>query len=155
MFAFRAILWYNALRIMNTTMKYTTMTTTNHESYQKPPIPECCLPDLKQGTQSKINHQFSAMNLFFLFFPQKAVHSFCEKMQNKPNLNISKNTLSASLEMTYLPLDTWYDGKNKPNSNPIQTHSKPIQTHFKPIFERNKPSSKTKNRMFCFFSKKR
>jgi hypothetical protein len=58
-------------------------------------------------------------------------------MQNKPNLNISIFMLTSFIINGYLPPDTWYGGKNKPNTNPIQTQykpiSKPIQTHSKPI----------------------
>jgi hypothetical protein len=61
------------------------------------------------------------------------------KMQNKPNLNIWKFAINDLLKRIYLPPDTWYGGKNEPNSNPIRTqykaNSNPIRTHF----ERTKP----------------
>jgi hypothetical protein len=71
---------------------------------------------------------------FYLIFSQKTGHGFYKNMQNKPNLNISKNTIIGASKMTYLQTTAWYVKKNKPNSNPIQTHSKPIQTQTKPIF---------------------
>ena len=113
-----------------------TMTTTSYEPHQKPPIPECCLPDVKQGTQSKTNSSKSTFNNLrlisfyrYLLSSQKAGHNLCAKMQNKPNLNISIFMITSSDINGYLPLDTWYDGKNKPNTNPIQTH---FQNHMTP-----------------------
>jgi len=40
-------------------------------------------------------------------------------------------------------------GKNKPNSNPIQTQSKPIQTQFKPKTNPNKANFCTIGSPFC------
>jgi hypothetical protein len=39
-------------------------------------------------------------------------------------------------------MDTWSSGKNKPNSNPIQSQFKPNQTQNKPNSNPNKPNFK-------------
>jgi len=60
-------------------------------------------------------------------------------MQNKPNFQKSQMNVNMVLTVDYERKDTWWSGKNKPNSNPIQTQSNPIkankmpkQTQFKP-----------------------
>ena len=102
--------------IRNTTMIQNTMTTTSYEPHQKPPV-------------ASLTNTLRLISFYcYLIATQKAGHSFCENMQNKPNLNNLDCLLSAFLKMTYLPPDTWCDGKNKPTSNPIQSQTNPIST---------------------------
>ena len=72
----------------------------------------------------------------------KSVLSTLKGVQNEPNLNISKITISACFEESYPNVDTWYRGKNEPNTNPNEANSNPTQTHCKPIFERNKSKNR-------------
>jgi len=57
-------------------------------------------------------------------------------MQNKANFRKSQMNVNILLIRDYDKMDTWSSGKNKPNSNPIQTQFKPntnpIQTQYKP-----------------------
>jgi hypothetical protein len=60
-------------------------------------------------------------------------------MQNKANFRKSQMNVTDLLTRYYIKMDTWWSGKNKPNSNPIQTQSNPIkaqkmqkQTQYKP-----------------------
>ena len=48
----------------------------------------------------------------------KSALSTIKKMQNEPNLNNWKFSLSAPSKMNYPAPDTWYRGKNEPNTNP-------------------------------------
>ena len=61
----------------------------------------------------------------------KSVLSALKKMQNEPNLNNSKFSLSAPSKMSYLPPDTWYRGKNEPKTKPIQSRFQPSDSYFK------------------------
>ena len=54
-------------------------------------------------------------------------------------MNVSK-----VLTKDYDKMDTGWSGKNKPNSNPIQSQSKPKQTQFKANTKPNKPNFKGK-----------
>jgi hypothetical protein len=67
-------------------------------------------------------------------------------IQNKPNFEKKQNELSPFLITTNSQKPPTRTAKNKPNTNPIQSHSKPIQTHFKansePIKTQSKPISK-------------
>jgi hypothetical protein len=61
---------------------------------------------------------------------------FCS---NKANFQKVKLNVTKVLTKDYDRMDTWSSGKNKPNSNPIQTQTNPIkanktpkQTQFKP-----------------------
>jgi len=47
-------------------------------------------------------------------------------MQNKPNVKDAQINVNSYMKSIYEKLDTWLSGKNKPNSNPIQTQSNPI-----------------------------
>jgi len=47
-------------------------------------------------------------------------------MQNKPNFQKVKMNVSDYITREYGKKDTWWSGKNKPNSNPIQTQTNPI-----------------------------
>ncbi|MGB2809358.1 MAG: hypothetical protein WBC22_16570 [Sedimentisphaerales bacterium] len=62
-------------------------------------------------------------------------------MQNKANFRKVKLNVNKVLTKDYEKMDTWWSGKNKPNSNPIQTQYKPNQTQLKPIKCQNKPNS--------------
>ena len=68
-------------------------------------------------------------------------------LTNKPNFQKSQMNLSAVITMNYEQMDTWSRGKNKPNSNPIQSqykaNTKPIQTQFKPNSNPNKANPST------------
>jgi hypothetical protein len=62
------------------------------------------------------------------------IHLF---MQNKPNFRKSQMNVSSLLTKDYDKKDTWWSGKNKPNSNPIQSqfkaNTKPIKANSNPI----------------------
>ena len=53
-------------------------------------------------------------------------------MQNKPNFRKSQMNVNKVLTMNYEHWTLGYRGKNKPNSNPIQSQSKPKQTQSNP-----------------------
>jgi hypothetical protein len=53
-------------------------------------------------------------------------------MQNKANFKKVKLNVTKVLTKDYDQLDTWSSGKNKPNSNPIQTQFKANQSQNKP-----------------------
>jgi len=57
-------------------------------------------------------------------------------LTNKANFQKSQIYVTAFITMNYGKMDTWSSGKNKPNTNPIQTQYKantnPIQSQFKP-----------------------
>ncbi|MHC4445955.1 MAG: hypothetical protein ACYTA5_25450, partial [Planctomycetota bacterium] len=60
-------------------------------------------------------------------------------LQNKPKFRKSQMNVTDLLTKAYEQLDTWSSGKNKPNSNPIQSQTNPIkaqkmqkQTQYKP-----------------------
>jgi len=47
-------------------------------------------------------------------------------MQNKPNFQKAQMNVNTVLTMDYDKKDTWWSGKNKPNSKPIQSQTNPI-----------------------------
>jgi len=58
---------------------------------------------------------------------RKITYEFISKnMQNKPNFQKAQMNVSRVSKRDYEKMDTWWSGKNKPNSNPIQTQTKPI-----------------------------
>ena len=63
-------------------------------------------------------------------------------MQNKPNFRKSQMNVSDYMTREYENMDTWWSGKNKPNSNPIQSQFKPNQSQNKPNTKPNKPNLK-------------
>jgi len=70
-------------------------------------------------------------------------------MQNKPNFQKDQMNVNMVSTGDYERKDTWWSGKNKPNSNPIQTQSNPIkankmpkQTQYKPKQTQFKPNFK-------------
>jgi hypothetical protein len=59
-------------------------------------------------------------------------------MQNKPNVKDAQINVNSYMKSKYEKLDTWLSGKNKPNSNPIQTQFKPNSNPIKPNLKRAK-----------------
>jgi len=66
------------------------------------------------------------------------IHPF---LTNKANFQKSQMNVNSLLTKDYDKMDTWWSGKNKANSNPIQSqfraNSNPIQTQTNPISEEN------------------
>jgi len=60
-------------------------------------------------------------------------------MQNKPNFQKAQMNVSRVSTVDYERKDTWWSGKNKPNSNPIQTQSNPIKANKMPKQTQYKP----------------
>jgi hypothetical protein len=92
----------------------------NNQRHQKPPA-------------AMTNNHFPAINTSFSYFLKSlGRHDLftLNGVQNKPNLNISIFAICTFVLETYLPLDTWYRGKNKPKANPNKANSNPIQTQF-------------------------
>jgi hypothetical protein len=58
---------------------------------------------------------------------------------NKPNFRKSQVNVSKVLRKDYDKMDTWSIGKNKPNSNPIQSQSNPIKANIMPKQTQFKP----------------
>jgi hypothetical protein len=102
---------------MNTTMTQTTLTTTNHQRPTKNP-------------KLTIDNLRLISSYFYLIFAPRVVNTFGANMQNKPNFNKEGQPLNVLLLTTNDQRLPTRQAKNKPNSNPIQTHSKPIQTQF-------------------------
>ena len=63
-------------------------------------------------------------------------------LTNKPNFRKSQMNVNKVLTRDYDKMDTWRSGKNKPNSNPIQSQFKPNQSQNKPNTKPNKPNFK-------------
>jgi len=61
-------------------------------------------------------------------------------MQNKPNFQNAQMNVSQVSTKDYAKKDTWWSGKNKPNSNPIQTQSNPIKANKMPKQTQYKPN---------------
>ncbi|MGB2809691.1 MAG: hypothetical protein WBC22_18255 [Sedimentisphaerales bacterium] len=57
------------------------------------------------------------------------ISPFCS---NKPNFRKSQMNVNNVLTTDYDKKDTWSIGKNKPNTNPIQSQFKPNQSQYKP-----------------------
>jgi len=62
-------------------------------------------------------------------------------MQNKPNFQKAQMNVSDYITREYEKEDTWWSGKNKPNSNPIQTQSNPIKANKMPKQTQYKPKT--------------
>ncbi|HIJ52837.1 MAG TPA: hypothetical protein HPP66_06740 [Planctomycetes bacterium] len=60
-------------------------------------------------------------------------------MQNKPNFRKAKMNVNMVLTVDYEKKTLGQRGKNKPNSNPIQTQSNPIKANKMPKQTQNKP----------------
>ncbi|MHC4654850.1 MAG: hypothetical protein ACYTDW_15895 [Planctomycetota bacterium] len=56
------------------------------------------------------------------------------------------------LTKDYEKMDTWLGGKNKPNSNPIQSQSKPIKANKMPKQTQNKPKQTQFHMILAYFS---
>lgn len=61
-------------------------------------------------------------------------------MQNKANFRRSQMNVNKVLTKNYEQMDTWSIGKNKANTNPIQSQYKPNQTQNKPNTNPIKPN---------------
>jgi hypothetical protein len=61
-------------------------------------------------------------------------------MQNKANFRKVKLNVTEVITKDYEKKNTWWSGKNKPNSNPKQTQFKPNQSQNKPNTKSNKPN---------------
>jgi len=74
-------------------------------------------------------------------------------LTNKANFRKSQMNVTCLLTREYEKKDTWWSGKNKANSNPIQSqfkpNSNPIQTQFKP----NTNPIQTQNERNLFFKR--
>jgi hypothetical protein len=70
-------------------------------------------------------------------------------LTNKPNFRKSQMSINKVLTKDYEKKTIGEHGKNKPNTNPIQTQSKPIQTQFKPKTKPNKANFYTIGSAFC------
>ena len=91
-----------------------------------------------------------AFGIFTLVKMSLQISPFCS---NKPNFRKSQMNVNNVLTKDYEIMDTWWSGKNKPNSKPIQTqykaNSKPIQTQNKAKqtqFQRQKMTAPATNR---------
>jgi hypothetical protein len=73
-------------------------------------------------------------------------------MQNKPNFRKSQMDVSPVITMDYEKKDTWLVGKNKPNSNPIQTQSNPIKANKMPKQTQFKPKQTQFHMILAYFS---
>jgi len=60
-------------------------------------------------------------------------------MQNKPNFQKAQMNVSRVSTVDYERKDTWWSGKNKPNSKPKQTQSNPIKANKMPKQTQYKP----------------
>jgi hypothetical protein len=84
------------------------------------------------------------------------VRNYKQNMQNKANFQKSQMNVSKVLTKDYVKNDTWWSGKNKAKTKPIQTqykantkpiqsqfkaNSKPIQSQFKPKQSQFKPNT--------------
>ena len=49
------------------------------------------------------------------------VRNYKKNMQNEPKFQKSQMNVSPDITKEYEKKDTWWSGKNKPNSNPIQS----------------------------------
>jgi hypothetical protein len=79
------------------------------------------------------------------------IHLF---LTNKPNFRKSQMNVNKVLTKDYDKMDTWSNGKNKPNSNPKRTQTNPIkaqkmqkQTQYKPNSNPNKANFRVKERI--------
>jgi hypothetical protein len=76
-------------------------------------------------TFSTLNFKFSPCSYVLVPWPltctKDYVRNYKKNMQNKPNFRKSQVNVTGLLTREYVHLDTWSSGKNKPNSNPIQT----------------------------------
>jgi hypothetical protein len=88
-----------------------------------------------------MNYQLYSTNVEYSL----QIHPF---LTNKANFQKSQMDVSDYNTKEYEQMDTWSRGKNKPNSNPIQSQYKP---NTKPIQTQTNPISKSKA---CFFAPK-
>jgi len=99
------------------------------------------MPSLWQGpkfTQINIISQNASKTVFFSYQPEKTVYKLRTTkkelrknnlfFQNKPNLPKSQMDINSFDTGKYAKLDTWLDGKNKPNQTQFKANSNPKQT---------------------------
>jgi len=96
-------------------------------------------------------HSFTFFTLNFKFASTLVVSAlqigpFCS---NKANFRKSQVNITIYMKRDYVRMDTWSIGKNKPNSNPIQTQFKPNQSQYKPNSKPNKPNFRGKR--YCIW----
>jgi len=78
---------------------------------------------------------FRHFSSLLTIFPSTLVESALQItpfFTNKPNFRKSQMNVTNLLTREYDKMDTWSSGKNKPNSNPIQSQYKPKQTQCLP-----------------------
>jgi hypothetical protein len=123
------IFWYNAPRIMNTTMINNTMTTTNNS-----PRPKLTPP-------AKTN-KLRLISTIYCLLPKPTLDkSQVVVLKNKPILAKEGQKLNSFLLTTNTQRLTTRKAKNKPDTNPIQTHSNPFAKGKKPKITKQKTSS--------------
>jgi hypothetical protein len=98
------------------------------------------LMSLRANTYVPIRHLYNCRETFTDVMSALQIGPFCS---NKPNFRKSQMNVNKVLTTNYDKMDTWSIGKNKPNSNPIQTQFKANQTQNKPNTKPNKPNLKT------------
>ena len=114
-------------------------------AYKAPGRPALCpLIRLQIRVRPKGLHSFAFYILIFAFslLPSTSVENPLQIrpfMQNKANFRKSQMNVNKVLTRDYEKKTLGERGKNKPNTNPIQTqykaNSKPIQTQYKPNFK--------------------
>jgi hypothetical protein len=73
-------------------------------------------------------------------------------MQNKANFRKNQMNVTDLLTRKYDKKDTWSSGKNKPNSNPIQSQSNPIKANKRPKQTQYKPKQTQFYNLVCLQS---
>ena len=87
------------------------------------------LMSLCTNTYVSIRHLYVCREISTTVKSPLQISPFCS---NKPNFRKSQMNVNKVLTKDYEKKTLGQHGKNKPNSNPIQTQSKPIQTQNKP-----------------------
>jgi hypothetical protein len=72
---------------------------------------------------------FAGLGIFTTVVSALQIRPF---LTNKANFRKSQMNVSKVLTKAYDVMDTWSIGKNKPNSNPIQSQSNPIKANKMP-----------------------
>jgi hypothetical protein len=112
-----------------------------------PSYPASCILHLSSGIEhpacsieyqaSRIENHGAHGTISTLVEKSLQIGPFCS---NKPNFRKSQMNVSDFITRNYERIDTWSSGKNKPNSNPIQSQFKPNQSQNKPNTNPNKPN---------------
>ncbi|MHC4735984.1 MAG: hypothetical protein ACYTDW_16230, partial [Planctomycetota bacterium] len=77
----------------------------------------------------RLMNYLRAFDIFTNVKKSLQIAPFCS---NKPNFRKSQMNVNKVLTTDYEQLDTWSSGKNKPNSNPIQSQTNPIKANKTP-----------------------